>query len=550
MSAPAAANVPALRIMSMARKGATWEARFEGFKIRLIRLCLAGTIIGIKPQCRRIKWGQMTAVGVIHHGLPHHGIGRQTVDFKILNTTTRTIGCTEQLRRAIAGITAIAFALVTCLAPMPASAQRGLPLIRDAEIEGLMRLYTRPIFKVAGIHPGVVDVHLVNSNSINAFVAGGQRIFIHTGLLLESKTPNEVIGVLAHETAHIAGGHLARLGIQVDKLTTASILTMLLGAAAIAGGAASGAKGAGKAGAAVAIGGPSIVRRQLLSYVRVQESASDQAAVRFLNRTGQSSKGMLELFYKLANRSIGSLQHIDPYAQSHPLPLDRIRNLERIAKASKHFNKKDPKALVLRHKLMQAKLIGFLKGSQAVYRKYPSSDKSLEGRYARAISAFRTGNIRTALPITDSLIKDMPKYPYFWELKGQALLENGQASKAIKPLRTAAKQLPNNGLIGIMLGQAYLNAGGGANAKAALKILKRARRSENDQPRLHVLMATAYGKLNNIAMAELETAEAAILLGDKKLAGQKIKRAMKGLKRGSPEWIRANDILNISRRKS
>lgn len=496
----------------------------------------------------------MTAVGAIHREkrrhATNHGIDRQTVDLRIVNTTPRTIGWNERLRATIAGITAFALALVTCLAPMPAAAQRSLPLIRDAEIEGLMRLYTQPIFKAAGIRRGVVNVHLINHNSVNAFVAGGQRIFIHTGLLLDSKNPNEVIGVLAHETAHIAGGHLARLGIQVDKLTTATIVGMLLGAAAVAGATASGSRDAGKAGVAVFTAPGTFAQRQLLAYARVQESASDQAAVRFLDRTGQSSKGMLELFYKLANRSIGSLQYIDPYVQSHPLPLERIRNLERIAKASKYYNKKDPKALILRHKLMQAKLIGFLKGPQAVYRAYPSSDKSLAGRYARAIAAFRSGNIRTALPITDSLLKDMPKYPYFWELKGQALLENGQASQAIKPLRTAARQLPNSGLIGILLGQAYLNAGGSANAKAALKVLKRARRSENDQPRVHLLMARAYGRLNKIALAELETAEAAILVGDKKLAGQKIKNALKGLKRGSPEWIRANDILIFSRHKS
>ncbi|MGI9464337.1 MAG: M48 family metalloprotease [Aestuariivirgaceae bacterium] len=434
---------------------------------------------------------------------------------------------------------------------MPALAQsRGLPLIRDAEIEGLMRLYTRPIFKAAGINPGAVKVHLVNHSSINAFVAGGQRIFIHTGLLLDAKTPNEVIGVLAHEAAHIAGGHLARLGIQIDKLTTANIVGMLLAGAAVAGAAASGQPGAGRAGAGVLLGTQSLTQRSLLAYARVQESASDQAAVRFLDRTGQSSRGMLELFHKLANRSIGTLQYIDPYVQSHPLPLERIRNLERIAKASPHFNKKDPPALVLRHQLMQAKLIGFLKGPQQVYQAYPSSDKSLQSRYARAISAFRTGKLRNAIPLTDSLIRDMPKYPYFWELKGQALLEGGQPAKAIKPLRRAQKLLPHSGLIKIMLGQAHLNSGGKDNAKAAVSVLKRARRSENNQPRLHLLLAQAYGKLNRIALAELETAEAAMLMGDRQLARQKIKRALGGLKRGTPEWIRANDILKISGRKS
>ncbi len=455
------------------------------------------------------------------------------------------------LRRALACFVAATFALMTSYAPIPATAQsRGIPLIRDAEIEGLMRLYTRPVFKVAGINPRSVEVHLVNHNSINAFVAGGQRIFIHTGLLLDAKTPNEVIGVLAHEAAHIAGGHLARLGIQVDRLTTANIVGMLIAGAAVAGAAASGQSSAAQAGSGILLGTQGLTQRSLLAYARVQESASDQAAVQFLNKTGQSSKGMLDLFYKLANRSIGTLRYVDPYVQSHPLPLERIRNLERIAKASPHFNKKDPPALMLRHKLMQAKLIGFLKAPQQVYRAYPKTDNSLPGRYARAISAFRSGNLRNAIPLTDSLIKDMPKYPYFWELKGQALLEGGRPADAIKPLRKAAKLLPNSGLIKILLGQAYLNTGGSANAKAAVGTLKRARHSENDQPRLHLLMAQAYGKLNNIALAELETAEAAILMGDRELAAQKIKRALKGLKRGSPEWIRANDILKFSRRKS
>ena len=447
-------------------------------------------------------------------------------------------------------ITVLALVIATLATPTSVSAQGRIPLIRDAEIEGLMRLYTRPIFKAAGINPGAVHVHLVNLRSINAFVAGGQRIFIHTGLLLDAKTPNEVIGVLAHEAAHIAGGHLARLGIQIDKMSTANILLMLAGAAAAAGAAASGQGNAGEVGVAAITLGPSIVQRNILAYQRAHESAADQAAVRFLNRTGQSSKGMLELFHKLANRSVGTLRYIDPYVQSHPLPLNRIRNLEQLAKSSKHYNKKDAPALVLRHKLMQAKLIGFLKGPQAVYQAYPSSNKSIEARYARAITAFRSGNLRNSIPITDSLIKDMPKYPYFWELKGQALLESGRAKEAIPPLKKALKLLPNNGLINIMLGQAYLNAGGSANAKAAVKVLKQAKRSENDSVRLHIYLAQAYAQLNQIALAELETAEAAMLRGDKKLAGQKIKRALKGLKHGSPEWIRANDILTFSRHKS
>ncbi len=455
-------------------------------------------------------------------------------------------------RSAFVRVAACIFAGAVAMAQLlPAYAQgRSLPLIRDAEIEGLIALYTRPLFKVAGINPGAVQVHIVNHHSVNAFVAEGQRIFVHTGLLAESKTPNEVIGVFAHEIAHIAGGHLARRGIQTDRLSTATIIGMLVGVAAIAGASAAGQSQAARAGSGIILGSQDLARRQLLSYARAQESAADQAAVGFLNRTGQSSKGMLELFYKLANRSIGSLQRIDPYVQSHPLPLERIRNLERAAKASPHYGKADPKTLVLRHQLMQAKLTGFLKGPQLVYRLYPRNNNSLASRYARAISAFRTGDLRASLQLTDSLLKDLPKYPYFWELRGQALLESGKAAESIKPLRQAEDLLPGNGLIKVMLGQAYLNSGGPKNAQRAVKLLKQAQRTEKTMPRLHLLLASAYGKLNKISLAELETAEAAILMGDRELAKQKIKRALRGLKHGSPDWIRANDILNVARRKS
>lgn len=453
-----------------------------------------------------------------------------------------------RLLKSVASVV-LAACMTLSLTVGPVQAQRGLPLIRDAEIEGLLRLYTRDIFRAAGLNPSAIRVHLINSNSINAFVAGGQRIFVHTGLLEQTETPNEVIGVMAHETAHIAGGHLARLGIQVDKLTTASIIGMLIGAAAIAGAAASGQRGAASAGQGIIAGSQSITQRSLLAYVRVQESAADQAAMKYLTATKQSGKGMLELFHRLASKSLGSLRYVDPYTISHPMPFERIRNLEKIAKKAKYFDQEDHPAVMLRHQLMQAKLAGFLSSPQAVYQRYPVTDNSLPARYARSIAAFRRGDLKNALPVIDTMIKDIPRNPYFYELKGQALLESGRPQQAIAPLQHAAKLLPNNGLIRILLGQAQLNAGGAANAKAAIVTLRNARRTENDQPRLHLLMASAYGELGDLPRAELAAAEAAILTGDKELALQKSARAIKGLKPGTPQYLRANDILNFARQK-
>ncbi len=402
---------------------------------------------------------------------------------------------------------------------------------------------------MAGINEGAAKIYLINDPSINAFVAGGQRIFINTGLLVQAKTPNEVIGVLAHETGHISGGHLARMGQQMDKASTTAILGMLLGAAAVVGGAATGQGGATEMGQGVILGSQSLAQRNLLSYARAQEAAADQAAVKYLDQSGQSGEGMLTLFQTLANQSLGSLQNVNPYVMSHPMPLDRIRNLEQIVKKSPNYGKPDSPALVMRHKLMQAKLTGFIDSPQQVYQRYPRSDMSLPARYARAIAAFRVGDLKSALPDIDGLIKEQPKNPYFWELKGQALIEGGRPADAVAPLQQAVKLAPQAGLIQIMLAQAQLGTENNANATAALKTLQQAARTESDNVSLWRFRAVAYGKLGDIPNAELATAEAAIRSGDRELATQKAKSALGKFPKGTPEWVRANDILNFTAKK-
>lgn len=458
------------------------------------------------------------------------------------------------LNRVLTGLvaTCVAAALIlTGAGPVAAqTAQRkGPQLIRDAEIEGLMRLYTRPVLKAAGLNPRAVRVYLINDPRINAFVTGGQRIFIHTGLITQAGTPNEVIGVLAHETGHIAGGHLARMGIELDKASTTSIIGMLVGIAAIAGGAASGNAEAARAGSGVIAGSQGIAQRNFLAYQRSMEASADQAALKYLNATGQSAKGMITLFEKLAQQSIASLANVDPYVMSHPMPFERIRNLENAAKKSPSYNKKDPPELMLRHELAKAKLVGFIESPQAVMRRYPAADQSMPARYARAISMFRRGDIQNALPVINGLVDELPQNPYFWELKGQALLENGRAAEAVAPLQRAIKLLPNNGLIQILMAQALIGTDTRENAQAALKLLRQAQKTENDTPATFAFMAMAYGKTGDIARAELSTAEAALLRGDRKLAVEKAKSAQGRFKTGTPEWTRANDILNFASRK-
>ncbi len=451
------------------------------------------------------------------------------------------------IRRLIASLLAMMMAFAGAL---PAQAQSGrLPLIRDAEIEGLMRIYTRPILKAAGLNPKAVRVYLISDPRINAFVAGGQRIFINTGLLTESPTPNEVIGVLAHETGHIAGGHLARIGSELDRASVTAIVGMLVGLAAMVGGAAAGQTEAAQAGQGVMMGSQGLAQRNVLTYQRSMESAADQAALKYLKATGQSPKGMLTLFEKLASQSIATLQNVSPYVMSHPMPFERIRNLETAARASPYFDKKDPPELMLRHQLMQAKLAGYQNSAKAVFRDYPTSDQSMPARYARAIAMYRQGDIKNALPVLDSLIKDLPENPYFWELKGQALMESGRPSEALEPIRKAMKLLPNNGLIQILMAQALIGTNNKNNAKEAVSLLKKAQRTENDMPVLYQYLGMAYGKMGDIPRAELATAEFAMLRGDRKLALDKANAAQKLFKTGTPEWTRANDILTFASRK-
>ena len=294
---------------------------------------------------------------------------------------------TTPAARLIALVTATA--LVGAGAPARAQKEKGPPVVRDAEIEQLLRDYTQPILRTAGLAQQNVQVVIINDRSFNAFVADGRRIFVNGGALMESETPNQIIGVLAHETGHIAGGHLARMREAMASATTQSIIAMLLGAGALVAAGRSGGADLGQAGAA-AIAGPTIaIQNTMIGYMRAQEEQADRAGVKFLTATGQSAKGMYETFKRMADQVLYQIRYINPYLQTHPLPNERVAALEGLAKASPYWDHKDPPALQARHDLMRAKLYGFIERPDGVARRYPPSDTSLAARYARAISAYR-----------------------------------------------------------------------------------------------------------------------------------------------------------------
>ena len=438
-----------------------------------------------------------------------------------------------------------ATALVGAGAPARAQKEKGPPVVRDAEIEQLLRDYTQPILRTAGLAQQNVQVVIINDRSFNAFVADGRRIFVNGGALMESETPNQIIGVLAHETGHIAGGHLARMREAMASATTQSIIAMLLGAGALVAAGRSGGADLGQAGAA-AIAGPTIaIQNTMIGYMRAQEEQADRAGVKFLTATGQSAKGMYETFKRMADQVLYQIRYINPYLQTHPLPNERVAALEGLAKASPYWDHKDPPALQARHDLMRAELYGFIERPDGVARRYPPSDTSLAARYARAISAYRFSDPRVALGQIEALIQAQPQNPYFYELKGQAFLEAGKPAEAIAPLRHAAQLAPNPALIQIMLGQALVATHDRVHVDEAIPMLQAAVLREPDTPDAYAQLAMAYGQKNDLARADLASAQAAFMRGDIKTAREIATRAKARFPVGSPGWVKADDLASL-----
>ena len=384
---------------------------------------------------------------------------------------------------------------------------------------------------------------MLGDRSFNAFVADGRRIFVNVGALYDSDTPNQLIGVLAHEAGHIAGGHLARLRDQIANAQTASIIAMLLALGAAGAGAASGVQGIGQAVPGLVMGPQEMIRRSLLGYVRQQEEAADRAAVNFLNATGQSTKGMLETFARFADQSMFLSRTVDPYTMSHPMPRERISALENLARSSPHYARADPPELQHRHDMARAKLSGFIDRPDAVMRRYGNSN-SMPARYARAISTYRHGNVNSAIQQIDGLIAEQPGNPYFHEVKGQALLESGRAREAIAPLRRAVSLSNGSPLIRMLLGQALVQSGDKSVAAEAIAELRQALSREPSASLGYRQLAIALGRQGDQANAALASAQASFNEGDLSTARQLATRAQRDLPKGSPGWLRAEDIVN------
>ncbi len=410
-------------------------------------------------------------------------------------------------------------------------------LIRDAEIEETLRDFASPVFIQAGLPPSSVRFMLVNSPEINAFVAGGMNMFITTGLMRMAKNADELIGVIAHETGHIAGGHLVRSQEAIDNASTSAIL------ATVAGIAAAAASRDGGAGAAAISLGQQVAQRSFLSYSRTQESSADQAALSFLDQAKISAVGMRDFLNRLADQELLPENQQVQFVRTHPLTRDRIDAVDA------HINATPtrpalPAGFDERFARLQAKLEGFIDPRQALAH-YPPTERSFPGRYARAIALHQTGDTRGAVALVDELLKDEPRNAYLHELKGQILYETGSAAAAIPEYRQAVSLSDGNGLLRIGFAQALMDSNNTSALTEAQTQLEAASSTERKSPSLWRLLATAYGRQNQLGMAAYALSEEALSRGDIPVAKQQATRAQELLPKGSAGWVKAGDVLSI-----
>lgn len=421
----------------------------------------------------------------------------------------------------------------------PAAAQS---ILRDAETEALLNDMAKPLFIAAGLSPANAKVVLINDSSINAFVAGGQIVYVHSGLIDAASSANEVQGVIAHEIGHIVGGHAV---FQNDGgYTNISILSLLLGVAAMAA-------GSGEAGTGILMAGQRAAIGKYLAFSRIQESSADAAGAKFINSAGISGKGMLSFFDKLTAQMhrygyYSTNPEVDPFAQTHPMSQDRVETLKADLMNAPNWNKPLDQNLEVRFKRVQAKLRGYVSEAKDTLAKYPPSDQSVQAHYARAYAYHKSGYPEQAAAETQALVKAAPKDPYFLELEGQILLESGDPKGAIGPLREATALSGNQPLIASTLGHALLATEDKANLEEAERVLKTAVARDNDNPFAWLNLGTVYDRKGDEPRTALATAERAHLMGDVGTALMSSRAAMAGLPQGSADWVRAQDINMVS----
>ena len=427
---------------------------------------------------------------------------------------------------------------ILILAQTPAAAQS---TIRDAEIEATLRSYADPLFRAANLNPSEINLIIVEDDSLNAFVTNGQNMFIHTGLILAAKNASELKGVMAHETGHIAGAHLARSREAIAQAAVPAYISIGLGLMAIAAGAPD-------AGAALIAGSQQFAYASFVQHTQAQESSADQAAVTYLETTGQTGRGLLEF----ANRQFRYNEflvknQVPSWMRTHPLWSDRIQALRQRVEQGEHVGAVESKEDTERFILMQAKLIGYLRHSRDTLRLYPLTDKSVPARYARAISAMRKADFGLAKSEAEALALEQPRNAYFQELLGEIALSTGDVKGALAYNRKALELAPRHPLLQVNLARALVKAGDGTQLDEAVQLLQQVTHvTEPDNISAWFALSEAYNDKGEDGMARLATAELRFRIGDYSAAKSFAERAKERLAKDTPSFRRATDISTVA----
>ncbi len=452
------------------------------------------------------------------------------------NASSRIDTAASAIRNSIRLV--IVFLAISAITIQPVAAQS---ILRDAETEELFRDMVAPLVAVSELDANEVDIVLINDNQINAFVAGGQRIFFYAGLIATADTANEVQGVMAHELGHITGGHIIRFNEGLEVATGITILSLILGAAAIAA-------GAGEAGAGIIGAGQQAAIGKFLAFSRVQERSADSAGARYLAAAGITGKGSIDFFKKLQNYEFRlGIPQEDSYGRTHPLSGERVSLLRDVYQSDPAWNTPSDPEIEARFQRVKAKLLGFTAEPTTTLRKYPESDQSVPGRYARAYAWHKSAYPDRALFEVNNLLADAPDDPYFLELQGQILLESGKPEEALRSLRKAVNLTNNQPLIASLFGHALIATEDKTHFEEATRVLKAAVTKDVSNPFAWYQLGVVYSQQGDTARAQLATAESALLQRNYPGAIRSSQIAMSGIKENTPDWIRAQDISLIAK---
>ena len=439
--------------------------------------------------------------------------------------------------------TFLIFFIIIFFLPLQLAFSNTFSLIRDTEIENTIRTYVIPLLKAARLDPNAIKVFIVKDEALNAFVAGGQKIFINSGLITRSTNANQIIGVLAHEVGHISGGHLSRTRAALSRSSVPAILAYILG------GAATIATKRSDLGSALIIAGKSASQRTFLKYSRLQESAADQAALKYLDATNQSARGLLKFLENLNKNEFLNAVDENVYLRSHPLSKNRIKVIKNHLKKTPFFAANDNQKNKVTHARVRAKLLAFLQKPSQTLTEFNRENVSIPSIYAQAIAHHKNSEYTRAIDLIDKLISEDPGDPYFRELKAQILFKSGQADKALDQLNKVIKILPTAPLIRQLTGLIQLKTKNPKFIEAAIENLRVAVNTEPNSANSWRQLAIAYSRKGDTGNKALALAETALLNDKIEMASYHAGHAAKIFSEGTREWLHSQDIINTIKSK-